>query len=254
MTMPNGAKIAYASSSPVADAGPWQPWSGAGSSTTIQIGTSLGVHVATSLSAQSIGTLTGGHLYTAISNALVTACPSPTSGSTVSACATPSPIKDIPYLAGSELNYDGELTLSVSFVQYSDPETLAAMIASVATAMNVSSLHPKNTGQVSYQDVCWGCVDDDPTTYYMNLTRIPAAVQAEILIQDESTDGSVQANQLELETQFHVDSFDDLFCSASAFAADSLGLLALVPGLDFLAFGAAPAAFAFSFACFISEV
>ena len=253
--MPNGALIAYASSSSIADAGPWQPWSGVGASTTVQIGTSLGVQIATNLSAQSIGTFTGDRLYTAISNALVTACPSPTSGSTVTACATPSPIKDIPYLSGSEVNTDGKLTLTTSFVQYSDPDILAAMIASVATAMNVSSLHPRNTEEVTYNNnPCYNCVAPSEDNNSMNLTRVPGAVQALIMVQDKRTSGSVEINQLQLQAQFHLDSFDELFCSAAAFAADSLGLLAIVPGLDFLAIGAAPAAFAFSFVCFMDSI
>jgi hypothetical protein len=174
--MPNGALIAYASTSSIADAGPWQPWSGVGSWTTVQIGTSLGVQIATNLSAQSIGTFTGDRLYTAISNALVTACPSPTSGSTVTACATPSPIKNIPYLSGSELNTDGELTLTTSFVEYSDPDILAAMIASVATAMNVSSLHPRNTKEVTYNNnPCYECVAPSTSSNFRrNSTSTPS--------------------------------------------------------------------------------
>lgn len=254
MTLPNGAIIAYSSTTSIADAGPRQPWGGTGPSTTVQIGSVLTVQYDTDTSAQSVGTMTGDRLYTAISDALMTACPSPTSGSTVEACATPSPIKDIPYVSGSDLNTDGVLKFDIPFVGYSEPDIRIALIESIATAMNVSSLYPKNTETVSYGQPCYECVNTSPPTYKATLTRIPGAVQALFKVQDERTGGAVELNELQLQASFHLDTFDELFCSTAAFTADAIGALALIPPLDFLAVAAAPAALAFSLDCFLDEV
>lgn len=87
-----------------------------------------------------VGTLTGTELYTSISNALETLCPTPTSGSTVTVPAGTHTINGIVYQTGeSDPDHDGELLVSIDTGVYSDAKIRSAMIQSSAQAFSKSA-------------------------------------------------------------------------------------------------------------------
>ncbi|KAI9758154.1 MAG: hypothetical protein M4579_003187 [Chaenotheca gracillima] len=87
-----------------------------------------------------VGTLTGTQLYTSISNALETLCPSPTQTTGMTACSTDSvDIEDVPYVNAGFLS-QGKLVVTVEASQYNMSSLRDAMIKSAAlTAQNAAT-------------------------------------------------------------------------------------------------------------------
>ena len=92
-------------------------------------------------SAVHVGTLTASPLYTAISNALETACPSVTQSTAATRCTDTSVnvAKNIAYIESESLETDGQLSLTVSWSQYNTTAMRDAMIKGIANGMMKSA-------------------------------------------------------------------------------------------------------------------
>jgi hypothetical protein len=100
-----------------------------------------------------VGTLTGSSLYTSISNALETLCPSPTAGQPLVVPSGTQTITGIVYVDGSEdLQRDGELTISIDSGNYSDPGIRSAMIKAAAKSF-MQSATGSNCFNQTYEEV-----------------------------------------------------------------------------------------------------
>lgn len=88
-----------------------------------------------------VGTLTGSNLYTAVSNALETACPSITQATAMSACTTDAVVvgDKIEYVQGNRLEKDGELSIKVAWSQYNESSVRDAMIKGIAQGIMLSA-------------------------------------------------------------------------------------------------------------------
>ena len=109
-----------------------------------------------STSSANVGNLTGAPLYTSISNALMSVCTDtpaghvPTTGSPptvlVTTCGEAPTISPIMFTDGQGTwDYDAELILNINWVNYYSLEAMHGMIASLASALNTSSLQKANT-------------------------------------------------------------------------------------------------------------
>ncbi|KAF8856533.1 hypothetical protein BDZ45DRAFT_675398 [Acephala macrosclerotiorum] len=96
------------------------------------------VSVTVGLNKILVGTLTSTELYTSISNALETLCPSVTSGSTVTVGAGTQTISNIFYVKETPV-HDGELLVSMDTGVYSDAGIRSAMIQAVAQSFMSSA-------------------------------------------------------------------------------------------------------------------
>lgn len=92
----------------------------------MQHGKSLTIEINPTAS-QNVGFLTGTSLHTAVSDALVTACSTPKSGSTITTC-TPATVTSVPYMESVYVE-EGDLELAVPLVSVSDPNKMQALIA-----------------------------------------------------------------------------------------------------------------------------
>ncbi len=87
-----------------------------------------------------VGSLTGSALYTTISNALETLCPSPTLGQPLVVPSGTDKIKGIVWvISKKELEKDGELIISIDSGNYSDPKIRSAMIQAAAKSFVTSA-------------------------------------------------------------------------------------------------------------------
>jgi hypothetical protein len=88
-----------------------------------------------------VGSLTRSTLYTSISNALETLCPSPTSGQFLVVPSGTQTINGIVWVdtTSEELQKDGELTIAMDAGNYRDPGIRSAMIKAAANSFMVSA-------------------------------------------------------------------------------------------------------------------
>lgn len=203
----------------------------------------------------NVGNLTGTMLYTAVSNAIMSACtdvppPLPTSGlptASVTTCGDVPKISDIIYADDSGGWYTGgELELDVGLVKYYDMQSLEGMVASVAAAVNGSSMNPSSSWSPS-PHCSWPVgkfgqecdASDIGNVYPTAMVNVPAIYQV-IFSQDtaEMHDWPVQNINVGLAFGAEGGAFE---CANDALVMDALAGLALLPGLEWLAFMAVPA-------------
>ena len=157
-TLLNGGEVAYWLSMPTTanqyDAGPFAMTTMEPISTSsLYSGKVMTVQMA-STNSVNVGTLSGTLLYTAVFNALMSACtevppPLPTSGlptASVTTCGEVPKITGIMFSDSTGLwTTCGELELAIPMIQYYDMQSPEGMIASIANAANGSSLNPSST-------------------------------------------------------------------------------------------------------------
>ncbi|KAK4549853.1 hypothetical protein LTR36_005154 [Oleoguttula mirabilis] len=237
-TLTNDAIVAYATTTYyVTGADPI----GAGDSTTLQAGSSVTLQMAAT-SSVNIGVMTDiaqvSALYTSVSNNLVSACPTPTSGSTVTACASVAPVTGVSYIDDyNDLKTDGELDITVPLISVTDANVLQVLILSIAAGIAGNAQDPGNTASVAWMcDSCWDETSDDwPTA---NLTNVPGLMQAIFTEQTEATDGAILEQDLEVTFSLGLGA-DAFTCSdASLVLSGMAAIAAIVPGFGFLSFGA----------------
>ena len=226
ITLPNSAVVAYATTTPFGGAG--LAWTVAGSSTTVQAGMSMTVNMNGTQSVNA-GLLTGNALYTSISDALMSVCPSPKG--TITSCTAEPVITSISYVDEfHDLRTNEELIIHVDWALYHDPDVLESLIMAVANVMRSSSLRPENTADFSY---CFGeggevnkCTDGSAPGDWpkVKLTNVPKSVQAIFTEQDGNTDGKVDFQQLQVS--FRSALLESPFlCAMAAFAWDTVAVM-----------------------------
>ena len=226
VTLPNSAVVAYATTTLYGGAG--LAWTVAGSSTTVQAGMSMTVNMNGTQSVNA-GVLTGDALYTSVSDALVSACPS--AQSTVSRCTTEPKITGITYVDElHDLKTNGELIIHVDWALYHNPHVLESLIMAIANVMRSSSLRSGNAAGISY---CFGdggkvdkCTDGSAPGDWpkIKLTNVPKSVQAIFTEQDSNTDGKVDFQQLQVSFSSVVLE-SPFICAMAAFAWDTVAVM-----------------------------
>ncbi|KAF2166697.1 hypothetical protein M409DRAFT_54493 [Zasmidium cellare ATCC 36951] len=243
-TAANGALVAFQTTT----SNQWGPVH-TGSSMTIRYGKRMAVTLASETSV-NVGTLTSSALYTAVSSALMAACTdspanalsaSPTAS--VTECAPVPTISNVVYTDGKGDWYnDGEIEISIPTIQYFDTQSLQGLIATIAASLGPNSITPNNTWSpappyCSGFTCSWDTVQGDvPAT----ISNIPGFAQA-IFLEDTADAPGWPAQDMTVELKFALHNGGTFICADGALVTDSLAALALVPGLDFLAFLAAPA-------------
>ncbi|KAK4496026.1 hypothetical protein PRZ48_013295 [Zasmidium cellare] len=235
-TSANSAIIAYETTTVWASGGPPM---GTGASSYIQHGKSLTIEINPTAS-QNVGELTGTSLFTAVSNALVTACGTPTSGTPITTC-TPATISAVSYMEGSTIA-EGDLELAVPLISVSDPNTMQALVVAVAGAFQANSLIKNNTQSVqAWPDtVCGGetnpCMHGPST---VEMTTINSIAQAIYTSDIASEDSHVQ--NLQAILAFEKGSAGKAACSKEALIMDSLAaigaflaILGTIPGFEWM--------------------
>ena len=101
-----------------------------------------------------VGTLTSSALYTSISNALETLCPTPTSGQALVVASGTATVHGITYVDDNGLERNGELIVSIDSGNYSDPGIRSALIKSAASTFmgSANSTNCFNATYVEEQD------------------------------------------------------------------------------------------------------
>ena len=202
-----------------------------------------------STTSANVGNLTGMPLYTKVSEALVAACTAiPPSGRHGSATnCGPNPTISNIIATNDEGNWydDEELELEISSISYTNMESLHGMIASIASVLNGTSMNRKNIWTLEAAGV-WGI---EKGGLGVNGNELPPKQIANTLgyiyvsfTQDtvEFHDWPEQHLQLNLRN-LRVPTSGEFTCADGALITDALAALALLPGLDFLAWLAAPA-------------
>lgn len=82
----------------------------------------------------NVGTLTGNALYTSVSSALESLCPSVTQITALTLCSGTTTIPDIAYTADDDLAKDGELLVTADLSGYNSTQLRDALISSLASA------------------------------------------------------------------------------------------------------------------------
>ena len=216
------------------------------SSSLLYSGKHMKVNQPTTTSA-NVGTLTGAPLYTAISGALMSACTATPAGGpsgSITSCG------DVPKITGIVWTDDdgswdnsAELELTVQAASYYDMDSLHGMIASIAAAINGSSLNPSSNWSpkpvICNELAGWCTADDVPGGAPKKIANIPGWIEV-IFSQDtaEAHDWPVQNLIIEFATP---SPHGDFICADGALVTDALAALSLIPGLEFLAFMAIPA-------------
>ncbi|KAK4496146.1 hypothetical protein PRZ48_012125 [Zasmidium cellare] len=209
----------------------------------------------------NVGTLTSSALYTAVSSALMVACTeTPTNAASasptasVTECAPVPKISNIVYTDNKGDWYsDGEIEISTPAVHYFNAQSLQGIVASISAALGANSITPNNTWApeppyCSGFTCSWDTVHGDVPT---RISNIPSFAQA-IFLQDTADAPGWPAQDMTIELKFAKNNGGTFICADGALVTDSLAALALVPGLDFLAFLAIPA-LGVSVACDTSE-
>ena len=245
-TMSNKAIVAYESSTMSNNIGFLT-----GSSTTVTSGTNLNIQQDPTAGVNA-GTLSGNPLYSAISSSLDAACPTP-SGS-VNSCNNVSSIDNISYLDGDHvLQTDGELVIALPIVQYSSPTARQFMIESIAAMVNATTLNSSNANTVTPEDPNAGNPygitpsHDPPITFY----NAPAVILTEFTDAGVNQDEQKMLFQMSLEQPNQGGGYG---CAMGALALDAIGVIALIPGLDWLTFVDAPVAAGLSATCLAIDV
>lgn len=177
-------------------------------------------------------------LFTAVSNALVTACGSPTSGTRITSC-TPATITSVSYMEGVNVE-EGDLKLAVPLISVSGPNTMQALIVAVAGAFQANSLITNNTQSIqAWPDtVCSG--ETNPCThgpYNLEMTTINSIAQAIYTSDIASEHPHVQ--NLQAILAFEKGSAGKAACSKEALVMDSLAavgaflaIIEIIPGFE----------------------
>jgi len=112
----------------------------------------------TSPTADSLGTKT------AISNSLVAACATPTSGQTVTSCSSVAAVTGVSYVdTYNDLKTDGKLEMNVELISVTDANALNMLIVAIAAGVMGNAQSPDNNAAVQY--MCDSCWDDDPSQW-----------------------------------------------------------------------------------------
>ena len=82
----------------------------------------------------NVGTLTGTALYTSVSSALKSICPSVTQTTALTQCSGSATVPNIAYASGDDLATDGELLVTVDISGYNTTQLRDALINSLATS------------------------------------------------------------------------------------------------------------------------
>lgn len=141
---------------PLPSCTPTQPTTSQAPLTTVPIsGGSLNRAQATVQAGSSpvhVGTLTSTELYTSVSSALESLCPSVSQTESMTSCSTDSVIiKDIPFVESGVLDKGGELVIKVESSSYNVTSLRDAMIKTAALTAQKSSEHPKNCYTATYE-------------------------------------------------------------------------------------------------------
>jgi hypothetical protein len=182
-----------------------------------------------------------------VSNALITACGTPTSGSTITTC-TAATITGIAYKdSNAEMSTDGTLEVAVPEVSVSDPNSMMALIAVVAGAFQSSSEITANSipTQIWPDSDCGGYYDpctSDQGPSNVNMTTVNSIAQALYTIDLAEQDASMPTLQnLQAVLAFSSDSVGKASCSKAALAMDSLAavgafldFIGLIPGFEWV--------------------
>ncbi|KAH8658450.1 hypothetical protein BX600DRAFT_524945 [Xylariales sp. PMI_506] len=238
-----------------------------GSSSTVQAGKSILAQIANDATIP-VGTLTGDALFTSISSALAAGCTVATEGVTVTACGSIPKITDIiifPTEEGDDdemeidyedisdgmLDYDyASISMEVVVMSVWNQNVLNALISTVAATLQGMSINATNNLKAySLEPYSW----DDPDAPYVNYTSVPSIVLAIYSEQTLETDGAVEIQDLQIEFKIDGDAGES-HCGIGAFVFDSLAVLALIPGFEFLATFAVASTFGTSLACMESEL
>ncbi|KAK3680125.1 hypothetical protein LTR78_000502 [Recurvomyces mirabilis] len=191
----------------------------------------------------NVGTISdgGSALFTSITSALSSACPAPTSGSTLTSCSSSAKVTGLTYVDTYEIYRDGTLDIDIPLISVSDPTVLSALIAFVAAGVRANTQSPNNTASTWYdcdKSQFPVCLDDggiDPWT--TNLTNVPSLYQALYLEQTVATGGAVKIQNIEVKMQLEAGA-DDFACSDTGLALSILaGVASVLPGLGWLSGG-----------------
>lgn len=140
----------------------------AGTSLTLYAPPSVTATIATATHV-NVGTLTGAALYTSVSNALETLCPTPSNNAYTSCNNNSISIPDVVYWSGNDAEggddtSNGDLQVTVPLSSYNSSDLRSAMIQSVALATNTSAqgsscYNLTSTCAISHVSTC------DPQTF-----------------------------------------------------------------------------------------
>ena len=194
----------------------------------------------------NVGTLTGMPLYTAVSDALMSACTSTGGGKHAPAmhCGPDPTISSIIYT-----NDEGdwwateELALEIGPLSYTDRESLHAMVASIASSLNSSSSSKHNHWKPKRPEdhSLWNGNqlpngEDAPE----HIANVVGWIQS-VYTQDTPNAHDWPEQNLYVGLVNKNIAKGTFLCADGALITDALAALALIPGLDFLAWMAAPA-------------
>jgi len=263
-TLSNGGVVEYWLTMPTISnepaAGPWPQTTDLPVSTSsLYSGKSMSLQMEQSASV-NVGNKTGTVLYTAVSNALMSACTTapdvlPTSGAPsiyVEQCGEVESVKGILYRdVNGDWQDDGELELSVTLVSYYDIVDLHGLIATIATAVNGSSLNPDSVYRPTNENDnnCWplgkelqACnVDTIGGVLPDAMVNIPSKYLA-TYTQDTPDRHDWHTQNMLIEIGLEKPKEEGPFkCADGALIFDGLAALALIPGLEAFGFMAIPA-------------
>ncbi|KAK3646606.1 hypothetical protein LTR56_000510 [Elasticomyces elasticus] len=233
-TLSNSAVVAFQDSS--LDASGTAPLGsifdniGVGANTTLQAGKSITMEINPTAS-QAVGTLTGTELFTSVSNAIKSACSTPSGGTPVSSCSAAT-ISNIIIVNSNGDSGGGDLAVTFPFVSYDDLNTFEALVVAVAGAFQVSSSDPANTKEFEVNESGDSGLHGIGSTTPVNITTIGALAQAIVTIQTaEDTNGDVKVQNLAVNLALEGNAGTGFDCSAVALVNDGLGALSLITGL-----------------------
>lgn len=263
-TLGNGGVVEYWLTLPTASnepaAGPWPQTTAVPMSTSsLYSGKSMALQMET-LASVNVGNMTGTVLYTAVSNALMSACttspgaPASTGAEPpkINECDKVEPIKGILYRdSNGNWQSDGELELTVTIVSYYDIVDLKAMISTIATAVNGSSLNANSTRHPDndHDNNCWPLGKELQACNADSIGGVLPDAMVNIPTQFLTTytqdtpdrhDWSAQNMLVEIALEEPKDE-GPFKCADGALIFDGLAALSLIPGLEEFGFMAIPA-------------
>ena len=245
-TLANSAVVAYQSSTMSDNVGYLT-----GSSTVVTSGTQLNIQQDPTASVNA-GTMSGNALYTAVSSSIAAACPTPSG--TVNSCNNVSSIDSISYLDSNQnLQTNGELVINLPIVNYSSATAREFMIEAIAQLVNATTLNSTNANTVTPTDPNvgnpYGFVP--PTDSPITLYNAPAVILSQFTDAGSGQEAQTMLFQMSLEEPEQGGGYS---CAMGALALDAIGLLGLIPGLEWIGVIDAPAAAALSATCLAVDV
>ncbi|KAH8682019.1 hypothetical protein BX600DRAFT_407914 [Xylariales sp. PMI_506] len=240
-----------------------------GASTTVQAGKSIIAQIAADVTVP-VGTLTGDALYTSISSALAAGCSVPTQGATITECG------DIPAITGivwaeeikegdpdlgdyyyvptdAEAGISGKIEMEVVVMNVWDQDVLDALIGTVAATIKGLSENSSNSVLVYEPSTSDTYTDQGPS---FEMTTVAGVVLAMYTEQTADTNGALQMQDFEVKLSLETGDGGEYECGIGALVMDSIGLIGVVPGFEWIdTFTAyqAVAAGGVSLACLVQE-